>query len=75
MTKWHGGGFRQVKVTAEQWVSIKEAIEIVQATEGCEMSRGRALELICSDFLSGAQYRLSNGYTSIPSGHDEKEST
>lgn len=47
---------KPIKVTAEQWEVIDTAINIVKLqTEDSKISAGRALELVCADFLSSSR--------------------
>ena len=46
--------FRSLTMTLDQYRVIKQAIELVRAIENDNgIPKGRALELICGDFLSG----------------------
>lgn len=48
---------KPIKVTEEQWEVIDQAINIIKfQTEDMKITAGRALELICGDFLSGSYY-------------------
>jgi len=49
------GEFATIKVTREQYVIIKGASALVQKREGPDISEGRALELICADFMANGQ--------------------
>ena len=54
---------KPIKVTEEQWEIIDQAITIIKMQTGdIKMSAGRALELMCADWLSG-----------MPSNYTEKE--
>ena len=45
---------RPIEVTAGQRQTIERAIDVVRASEDdAEMTEGRAIELICADYLSG----------------------
>jgi len=43
-----------VRVTPDQYQIIKGAVAKVQESEGADVSEGRALELICADYLGGS---------------------
>jgi hypothetical protein len=44
-----------IKLTAEQYLQVMEAVNTLRQAEGDEsISEGRALELICADYLAGA---------------------
>lgn len=44
--------FATIKLTREQYVVIQGAVAKVQQSEGADVTVGRALELICAEFLS-----------------------
>lgn len=47
---------KPIKVTEEQWEVIDQAITMIKlATGDLKIKPGRAIELICGDFLSGAE--------------------
>jgi hypothetical protein len=49
-----GVEMKEISVTAPQYAVISEAVSTLRSKENDqEMSEGRALELICADFLSG----------------------
>jgi hypothetical protein len=69
-------GFRAITFPLEQYRIVKAAIQLVRNREGDQkIPKGRAVELICADFLAGA-YRV-NGYESQPldpwEGFDDSE--
>jgi len=44
-----------IRLTEDQWAVVSDAIERVRESEGSkEMSEGRAIELICGDYLAGS---------------------
>lgn len=48
---------KPIKVTADQWEVIDQAINIVKMQTGdLKMSAGRCLELLCADWLAGANH-------------------
>lgn len=51
---------KPIKVTAEQWEVIDQAINIVKLqTEDLKMTAGRALELMCADWLAGMTHEYA----------------
>jgi hypothetical protein len=53
---------KSIKVTAEMRETINSAINIVKLQEGdAKMSEGRAIELICADWLSGSRDYVKMG--------------
>lgn len=58
------GGSETIKVTGDQYAVISDAIEKVKAdSDEKKISDGRALELICADFLGGPTSSLVDAIT------------
>jgi len=52
-TSTGGGGGHVVKLTDDQWALIEQAVALVKQQADDSVSDGRAIELICADYLAG----------------------
>lgn len=46
---------KPVILVEEHRVTVDRAIAAIRSSEGAEVSEGRAIELVCADFLAGVE--------------------